>query len=93
MLHQISRASFLKYVPLVLAALLFGQVAAFAQSATGSLAGFVRDQNGAIVPGATVTAKNQRTGEERTATTGTEGNFSIQALKASVYTVTATNTG
>jgi hypothetical protein len=93
MLHQISRASFLKYVPLVLAALLFGQVAALAQSATGSLAGFVRDQNGAIVPGATVTAKNQRTGEERTATTGTDGNFSIQALKASVYTVTATNTG
>src|SRR6266404_3216657 len=93
MLHQISRAGFLKYIPLVLSAFLLVQVAAFAQSDTGSLSGTVKDQNGAIVPGATVTAKNQRTGEERTATTNTDGTFSIRALKASAYTVTATNTG
>jgi len=93
MLHQISRAGFLKYVPLVLSAFLLVQVAAFAQSDTGSLAGTVKDQNGAVVLGATVTAKNQRTGEERTATTNTDGTFSIRALKASAYTVTASNTG
>src|SRR6266481_3983868 len=93
MMHQISRAGFLKYVPLVLSAFLFVQVAAFAQSDTGNLSGTLKDQNGAIVPGATVTAKNQRTGEERTATTNTDGTFSIRALKASAYTVTATNTG
>ncbi len=93
MLHQISRAGFLKYVPLVLSAFLLVQVAAFAQSDTGNLSGTVKDQNGAIVLGATVTAKNQRTGEERTATTNTDGTFSIRALKASAYTVTATNTG
>ena len=93
MLHQISRAGFLRYVPLVLSAFLLVQVAAFAQSDTGNLSGTVKDQNGAIVLGATVTAKNQRTGEERTATTNTDGTFSIRALKASAYTVTATNTG
>ncbi len=93
MLHQISRAGFLRYIPLVLSAFLLVQVAAFAQSDTGNLSGTVKDQNGAIVLGATVTAKNQRTGEERTATTNTDGTFSIRALKASAYTVTATNTG
>ena len=93
MLHQIPRAGFLKYIPLVLSVLLFAQIAAFGQSDTGSLSGTVKDQNGAIVPGATVTVKNQRTGEERTATTSTDGTFSIPALKASAYTVTATNTG
>ncbi|HMG74687.1 MAG TPA: carboxypeptidase regulatory-like domain-containing protein [Pyrinomonadaceae bacterium] len=93
MLHQIPRAGFLKRVPFLLAALLLGQVAAFAQSDTGTLSGTVKDQNGAIVPGATVTAKNQRTGDERTATTNTDGTFSIPALKASAYTVTTTNTG
>ncbi len=93
MLYQTPRAGFLKYIPLLLSALLFVQIAAFAQSANGSLAGTVKDQNAAIVPGATVTAKNQRTGEERTATTNTDGTFSIPALKASMYSVTATSTG
>ncbi|MDX6501637.1 MAG: hypothetical protein QOG23_4897 [Blastocatellia bacterium] len=93
MLYQTPRAGFLKYIPSVLSALLLVSAAAFAQSDTGSLAGTVKDQNAAIVPGATVTAKNQRTGDERTATTNADGTFSIPALKASVYTVTATNTG
>lgn len=93
MLSQITRTGFLKYIPIILAALLFAQVAAFAQGDTGTLSGTVKDQNGAIVPGATVTAKNERTGEERTATSNTDGYFSIPALKASTYAVTATATG
>src|SRR3984893_16444311 len=93
MLHQIPRAAFLRYVPLVLAALLLVPFAALAQSDTGSLSGTVKDQNGAIIPGATVTAKNLKTGDERTATTNGDGVFSIAALKASTYEVTATTTG
>lgn len=63
------------------------------QSDTGSIAGTIKDQNGGIVPGASVTAKNQHTGEERMGTSNTDGTFSIPALKASAYTVTATATG
>jgi uncharacterized coiled-coil protein SlyX len=88
MLYQILRAGFLKYIPLILSVLVFAQINAFGQSDTGSLSGTVKDQNGAIVPGATVTAKNERTGEARTTTSNTDGSFSIPALKASVYTVT-----
>jgi hypothetical protein len=93
MLHQISRAGFLKYVPLVLAALLLLQVAALGQGDNGKISGAVKDQNGAIVPGASVTVINDRTGDERSATTNTDGTFSVAALKASTYTVTATATG
>jgi hypothetical protein len=93
MLHQISRAGFLKYVPLVLAALLLLQVAALGQGDNGKISGTVKDQDGAIVPGASVTVINDRTGDERSATTNTDGTFSVAALKASTYTVTATATG
>lgn len=93
MLHQTQRAAFLKYLPLVLAALLLLPVAALAQGDNGKISGTVKDQNGAIVPGASVTVINDRTGDERSATTNTDGMFSVAALKASTYTVTATATG
>lgn len=67
--------------------------AVLSQTDTGRLSGTVKDQNGAVVPGATVTARNDRTGEERTAITGSDGTFSIQALKPSGYTVTAKTEG
>ena len=63
---------------------------AFAQTDTGRIAGVVRDPNGAVVSGANVVAKNERTGEERNATTDAEGVYQIPALKASNYTVTVT---
>lgn len=83
----------IRFGVLTLATMLFASAAAFGQSDSGSITGTVKDQNGAIVPGAAVTAKNQRTGEERTSTTNTDGTFSIPALKASAYTVTATSAG
>ncbi len=93
MLHQTLRNRFLKYIPLVFATLLLVQGGATAQSDTGSIAGTVKDEHGAIVPGATVTARNIKTGDERTTTSNTDGAFSIPALRASTYEVTATTTG
>src|SRR5206468_11349842 len=52
--------------------------------------GTVLDQTGAFVPGATVTVKNQRTGEERTVTTTAQGLYVVSNLKPSVYTIRAT---
>jgi hypothetical protein len=49
--------------------------------------GTVVDQSGAIVPGATVTVKNERTGEERTATSNTDGRYVVTGLKPSTYTL------
>ena len=81
----------------VLAAMLFISLASapvMAQATTGSLRGTVTDTQGAVVPGATVTVKNEATGEVvPSVTTSGEGNYEIAALKPGKYTVTveATN--
>lgn len=72
----------------VFVALLAFQSVAFAQTDTGRIAGVVRDPNGAVVPGANIVVKNERTGEERTVTTDAEGVYQVPALRASDYTVT-----
>src|SRR5205085_2091689 len=74
---------------LLCVALLFASTLAFAQSqaTTGDIEGRVLDPNGAAVPNATVTAKNQATGLEKTATTDGEGNYRIILLPPGQYTV------
>jgi carboxypeptidase family protein len=75
---------------LACAAALFAYSSVSAQTDTGRIAGVVRDPVGAVVAGANVVAKNERTGEERTATTDAEGLYQFPALRASNYTVTVT---
>jgi hypothetical protein len=60
-----------------------------AQQDQGRITGLVTDAAGAIVPGASVLVKNERTGEERTATSSDSGSYIISGLKPSLYTVTA----
>jgi outer membrane receptor protein involved in Fe transport len=68
---------------------------AFAQSeaATGQIEGRVLDPQGAVVPNATVTAKNNDTGFQRTVTTDGEGNYRIILLPPGTYTLTAAAQG
>jgi hypothetical protein len=60
----------------------------FGQVTTGSIVGSVTDPTGAVVPNATVTAKNKATGKESTATTTDSGNFNIPQVSAGVFTLT-----
>src|SRR5262245_42190058 len=60
-----------------------------AQQDQGRIGGVVKDANGAIVPGASVLVKNERTGEERTATSTESGSYIVSGLRPSVYTITA----
>lgn len=80
-------------VLLTIAAIGLFQEPAQAQTDQGRIVGTVRDQNGGLVPGASVVVKNDRTGEERTATANGEGGYIVPALRASEYTITvmATN--
>ncbi|HEX8921702.1 MAG TPA: TonB-dependent receptor, partial [Pyrinomonadaceae bacterium] len=75
---------------IALAALLLVQAVAVAQTDTGRIVGTVKDVNGGLVPGAAVTAKNERTGEERTATSNEEGTYIVSVLKPSTYTISVT---
>src|SRR6188508_1069499 len=58
----------------------------WAQSDT-RIAGTVRDSSGGAIPGAKVSVKNEKTGEERKTTTSTQGYFLVAGLKPSTYDV------
>jgi hypothetical protein len=57
------------------------------------IGGTVRDQSSAVVVGARVWVKNERTGEERSVVTNQQGFFLIGALKPSTYTIKAEQAG
>src|SRR3954449_2461993 len=71
------------------AVLLLTCATAFAQQTTGVITGRVIDQQGAAVPGATVTAKSPSTGFTRTETSDAEGVYRLSALPVGIYDVTA----
>src|SRR5215204_3811965 len=74
----------------VLAGIFVLPVMVAAQADQGRMVGTVTDSQGGIVPGASVLINNEKTGEERTATTNESGYYIVAALKPSLYTVTAT---
>ncbi len=76
---------------------LFGAVAilllicatAFAQQTTGVITGRITDEQGAAIPGVTVTAKSASTGFTRSEVSDSEGLFRLTALPIGTYDVTA----
>jgi Carboxypeptidase regulatory-like domain len=60
---------------------------ASAQQITGSIAGAVKDEQGAVVPGAAVKATNVDTGFSRLATTANDGAYRIEYLPVGKHDV------
>jgi hypothetical protein len=77
----------------VVCAVLCGATALAQGGSTGSIAGTVADQSGAVVSNATVVVKNTQTGQEYTTTTSSSGAFTVPSLGSGVYTVTVTASG
>src|SRR5512139_3161757 len=73
----------------VIAALVVIPALAYAQG-EGRFTGTVLDQTGAFVAGATIVVKNERTGDERTVTSGQQGRYVVPGLRPSTYTVRVT---
>lgn len=69
-----------------------GAVSALAQSTSGRLSGTVSGPDGAL-PGATVTATDNKTGKEYTVTTNEEGFYNFPQLEFGTYTIRITATG
>jgi hypothetical protein len=75
-----------KWILMLLLALFLPAGTALAQTSnTGTLTGVVKDEKGAVVPGATVKAINLGTNAERTAATSSEGVFEISQLVPGNY--------
>ncbi len=83
----------MKHAVSVLAIALAVTFVTFAQSNTGSIAGVITDQNGAVVANATVTVTNVGTNDKRTVQTDSEGRYEVPVLPTGTYTVEATANG
>lgn len=63
---------------------------AAAQGGDARFTGTVVDSTGGFVPGASVIVKNERTGEQRTASADAHGRYVVAGLKPSTYTINVT---
>lgn len=73
--------------------LLISCFAAFGQTGTSNITGTVHDTNGAVVPGANVTAKNDATGVSSTQATTESGLFAFSSLPVGKYTISVEKQG
>jgi outer membrane receptor protein involved in Fe transport len=78
---------------IVVGILLFAGAPLFAQQITGSIRGTVVDSSGAVVAGASVTARQVETGLARTATTDRSGDYLLVELPVGHYALDATAKG
>jgi hypothetical protein len=91
--QQMGKFKFFKGLSVLVLSLCFG-AGAFAQSVTaGDINGAVTDSTGAIVPNATITVTSTATGQVKTATSGTAGEYRVSLLSPGTYKVTATAAG
>src|SRR5262245_26938982 len=72
---------------------MFLAVSARAQTPTGTILGGVKDTQGAVIPGATVTATNAGTQFSRTAVTDEAGEYALRLLPVGTYEVAVTIPG
>src|SRR5713226_5639088 len=66
---------------------------ASAQKTSGTITGTLTDPSGAVVPGATVSVVNERTGAARETATNEQGSFSFPELEAGTYRLTVNKSG
>lgn len=81
------------FIRLLLLALLALPYSASGQVITATIFGVVRDETGAILPGATITVKNLDTGIVRTTVTDDQGRYRVPQLAVGNYQVEASLTG
>ena len=73
----------------IVGCLFISAVTAFAQTDRGTITGTVSDATGAIIPGASIQARNTQTGAIHQAGTSETGNFTLGQLPAATYELSA----
>jgi len=90
---KVSEFAFKSFLSAMMILLCFSVSFAQSQVSSADLSGTVVDQAGAVIPGATVTAKDARTGITRNVTTSASGEYKFISLPPSEYQITAEATG
>ena len=80
-------------ISVVCLAIVLAQGSLIAQQGTATIVGLVQDPSGSAIPRAKLTARNIRTGLERTAETTDSGEYTLPALDSGDYSITATASG
>jgi hypothetical protein len=83
----------LRSIQLVLGVLLMGCPLVAQISGTGAISGVVRDSSGALVPGASITARDLATGLTRHMASSARGDYAIQLLEPGHYSLTIAKEG
>src|SRR5687768_11846265 len=84
---SISRSGALRCLCVALVAAVLLPSPTRAQTVTGSMSGTVVDQQGQVIPGATVTVINEATNDTRVAVSDAQGNFLVTNLQPGQYTL------
>src|SRR5256712_1952759 len=66
---------------------------AFAQTATATIVGVVKDISGALIPGVSIAVKHTDTGQTRTALSSDSGSYNVPLLPVGAYELTTTMPG
>ena len=64
-----------------------------AQTSMGTITGLIIDRSEAVIPGASVTAKNQATGAESRTVSSSTGNYVIPNLPVGSYQISVSQSG
>src|SRR6058998_3114883 len=65
----------------------------YAQTATATIVGVVKDTSGALIPGVSIGVKNTETGLTRTAISSESGSYNVPLLPVGAYELTTTMPG
>src|SRR5205823_12579831 len=66
---------------------------AFAQTATATIVGVVKDTSGALIPGVSITVKHTETGQTRAAISSETGDYNVPLLPIGAYEITTAMPG
>src|SRR5438094_1727812 len=89
----VSLCPFERFVAAIAVLIVLQPCLAFAQTATGTIVGVVKDTSGALIPGVSITVKHTDTGQTRTAISSDSGSYNVPLLPVGAYELTTTMPG
>ncbi len=89
----VSLRPFDRFVAAIAVLIVLQPCLAFAQTATGTIVGVVKDTSGALIPGVSITVKHTDTGQTRTAISSDSGSYNVPLLPVGAYELTTTMPG
>src|SRR5437667_5411470 len=83
----VSLRPFERFVAAIAVLIVLQPCLAFAQTATATIVGVVKDTSGALIPGVSITVKHTDTGQTRTAISTDSGSYNVPLLPVGAYEI------